>query len=339
MINKVLFIVAWLLFSAFLEAKPSVEKQMEVLQEAEDYLTVKPSNSLRLLNAMSHRDVLPVALKIRWHIIRVRASVPTNQLTTLEQSLKALFEFETHPYFMNKLPTVLSALGIWLRRKGYLAEADMSLQCALKHAQGDAQRLTLINSRALVARHMENHQKAVKLYQRAAKLAKKLQHRSMSATINNNMGAIALDRADYVRSDRYFRAALEGYQSVDKRSGYITAGVNLLFLFVLKGEALNYQRLYSPIKAMTDAFPNQSKKAFLHWINTAHAVQQGAKLSTEEHQALLNYFSQLESNKVKALVAQHLAPIVQIEVPKVSVEKVPSFQAKWFDKVRLCEWL
>ncbi|AOT10839.1 tetratricopeptide repeat protein [Pseudoalteromonas luteoviolacea] len=335
--KSVLFTIGLLL--AFMpEAKPSVEQQMERLQEAQDYLTVKPSHSLYLLETTPGIDTLPVGLKIRWHVLRVRASVPTNQLQLLEQSLEVLFTYNTHPYFINKLTSILSALGIWLRREGYLSEADISLQCALKYAENESQRLTLTNSRALVARHMGAHHSAIALYQQAALLAQKQGNTSMAATINNNLGAIALDLANYDEADRYFRAALQGYQSVDKRSGHITAGTNLLFLFVLKGESINYARLYSPIKALTDSFPNQAKKAFLHWIHQTYLTQQGYDLSADERNVLQVQFKQLESEQVRTLVATHLAPQVKVTVPAVREKQSQPFQMTWFEKVRLCDW-
>lgn len=338
MIGKAVLFTIGLFISFTPEAKPSVEQQMERLLEVEDYLTVKPSHSLYLLKTMPDIDVLPPALKIRWHVLRVRASVPTNQLLLLEQSLETLFTHSTHPYFINKLTSILSALGIWLRRKGHLNEADMSLQCALKYAENASQRLTLINSRALVARHMGAHQKAIALYQQAALLAQEQRNVSMAATINNNLGAIALDLTHYDQADGYLRAALEGYQRVDKRSGHITAGTNLLFLFVLKGESINYARLYSPIKALTDAFPNQAKKAFLQWINITYLTQQGQKLSAQERMQLQTLFNQLESDQVRRLVATHLAPKVKVTVPALTEQRIQAFQAKWFEQVRRCDW-
>ncbi|MDK1288156.1 tetratricopeptide repeat protein [Pseudoalteromonas umbrosa] len=338
MIGQVVIIAIGLLFSSILNASPSIEQQMEMLQEAEDYLTVKPSQSLRILALSSDVEKLPLGLQIRWHVLRVRASVPTNQLMLLEQSLKALFAFSAHPYFEDKLPSILSALGIWLRRKGHLQEADISLQCALQYAQNESQRLTLINSRALVARHMGKYPDAISLYQEAALLAQQQHNASMMATINNNLGAIALDLANYDEADVYFRAALAGYQRIDKRSGHITAGTNLLFLFLLKGEMLNYQRLYSPIKALTDGFPNQSKKALLTWINTAHLVKQGGHISGQARQNLQVAYTQLESHQVKLLVVTHLVPIVQVTLPALPTRKSTPFLAPWFKKVQDCRW-
>ncbi|KZN45016.1 tetratricopeptide repeat protein [Pseudoalteromonas luteoviolacea] len=338
MIGQVVFIAAGLLFSSLLSARPSIEQQMDMLQEAQDYLTVKPSQSLHILASISDVEALPLGLQIRWHVLRVRASVPTNQLVQLEQSLQALFALSTHSYFKDNLPSVLSALGIWLRRKGYLQEADISLQCALKYAKNASQQLTLINSRALVARHMGKYPDAISLYKEAALLAKKQRNISMMATIDNNLGAIALDLANYDEADVYFRAALAGYQRIDKRSGHITAGTNLLFLFILKDEILNYQRLYSPIKALTDGFPNQSKKALLTWIHAAYIVKQGGHMSDQARQNLQTAYSQLESHQVKLLVGMYLAPIVKVTLPPLPTRKLTLFTAPWFKQVQDCRW-
>ncbi|WP_231102261.1 tetratricopeptide repeat protein [Pseudoalteromonas luteoviolacea] len=327
-----------LLYSSVTMAAKSIEQQMDLLKEAQDYLSVKPSHTLLILDSMESRDKLPTALKIRWHIIRVRASVTTNQLGLVEQSLGQLFSYDSHPYFNERLPTILSALGIWLRRKGHFKESDISLKCALKYAQGEKQRLLLINSRALVARHLGKHEQATKLYKQAEEIALKLQDQSMLATINNNLGAIALDIGDYNLAEAQFRLALMGYQNVAKRSGHITAGINLLFIFVLKGELINFQRLYGPISTLTDAFPNQSKKALLAWIYAAYRVKQGSLLSKNQFAQLEASYAQLESSKVKQLVDIHLAPILGVEPQSPKLLSPQDFQSNWFGKVSQCNW-
>ncbi|MCF2857735.1 tetratricopeptide repeat protein [Pseudoalteromonas sp. SMS1] len=312
---------------------------MDLLKEAQDYLSVKPSHTLQILDSMTARELLPTALKIRWHIIRVRASVTTNQLDLVEQSLTELFTYDNHGYFNERLTTILSALGIWLRRKGHLREADISLKCALKYTDDERKRMLLINSRALVARHMGKHTRARALYHQAEQIAVSLNARSTMATINNNLGAIALDLGDYSLAETQFRLALAGYQDVAKRSGHITAGLNLLLVFVIKGELTNYQRLYGPIATLTDAFPNQSKKALLLWTFAAYEAKQGKQLSSIDKAALESAYLKLESYKVKRLVDIHLTPILGIKPPQRLQQQTPSaFQSVWFDKVSQCNW-
>ncbi|OCQ21546.1 hypothetical protein A7985_12600 [Pseudoalteromonas luteoviolacea] len=319
-------------------ASKSVEQQMDLLKEARDYLSVKPSHTLQILDSMESRESLPTALKIRWHIIRVRAAVTTNQLDLVEQSLEQLFNYDSHAYFNDRLSTVLSALGIWLRRKGHFKEADISLICALKHAQGERQRLLLTNSRALVARHLGKHKQATALYKQAEEIALALKDQSTLATINNNLGAIALDLGDYNLAELQFRLALKGYQNVAKRSGHITAGINLLFVFVLKGELINFQRLYGPVATLTEAFPNQSKKAFLAWIYAAYQVKQGTQQPKSQKADLMAAYAQLESSKVRQLVDKHLAPILGVKPQNHKLDAPRAFQSDWFRKVSQCNW-
>ncbi|TQF68042.1 tetratricopeptide repeat protein [Pseudoalteromonas luteoviolacea] len=337
--HKIVLFVILVLFSSMALASKSIEEQMDLLKEAQDYLSVKPSQTLQILESMTAKESLPTALKIRWHIIRVRASVTTNQLDIVEQSLARLFTYDSHPYFNERLTTILSALGIWLRRKGHLREADISLVCALKYTDDERKRMLLINSRALVARHMGKHTKARELYKQAETIAKALNARSTMATINNNLGAIALDLGDYTLAEAQFRLALAGYQEVAKRSGHITAGLNLLLVFVINGEVTNYQRLYGPVAALTEAFPNQSKKALLAWTFAAYEAKQGKALSSSDKAQLKLTYEQLESGKVKSLVDIHLAPIVGIEPPKSTQQQTTEvFQRAWFDKVSQCNW-
>ncbi|KKO45082.1 hypothetical protein WG68_11610 [Arsukibacterium ikkense] len=330
-------VLIWSL-TATLSSFYSVADIAATLDEAEDYLTVNPARTLMLLESITEPAALPLDTFIRRNVLILRAAVPTNQMELLIQTLDAIFEYHLHPYFQQQLTPITSALGIWLRRNNYLDDALHSFECSNKYAKTDRQRQTLSNSMALVARELDETEKARALFARARLLAEQSEQINVLAMTENNLGLLALDEANIELAEPHFRAALAHYQSLSLRAGQISAGVNLLFVFLLQGDLTNFQRLYSPTARLTINFPNQAKQALLFWLHTRFEQLQGQTITEQTRQQLNEAYQQLEDNKVKTLVHQHLAPPLQVNIklPEPVVRK--AFNRSWFDNVILCEW-
>ncbi|TMP37336.1 tetratricopeptide repeat protein [Pseudoalteromonas rubra] len=311
---------------------------IDKLQEAEDYLTVDPATTLSLLAQIDEVEGLPTSLFLRWHLIRLRAAVPTHQMKMMEYSLEAIFTHHTHPYFIEKLPTAMSALGIWLRRHDYLNDARLSLECAYKHAQSDQQRLILTNSLALVSRQLGDYEKAQRLYGRANSIADKAGITSKNGIIANNLGIIALELGNVAEAERQFRKALASYQEIDKRSGQISAGVNLLFAFIIQEQLLNYQRLYGPTSRLTESFPNETKQAMLLWVNARFMQLEGYSVSQQTKASLKLAYAQLQDDNIRRLVFQHLAKPLGVDVLLPKPVIVRQFERSWYKAAKTCDW-
>ncbi|WP_125562522.1 tetratricopeptide repeat protein [Pseudoalteromonas rubra] len=311
---------------------------IDKLQEAEDYLTVDPATTLVLLEQVDNAQQLPTSLFLRWHFIRMRAAVPTHQLAQMEYSLEAVFSHHSHPYFIEKLPTALSALGIWLRRHNYLNDARQSLECAYKYAQSEQQKLVLTNSLALVSRQLGDYAKARRLYGRAMNIADKAGITSKNGIINNNLGIIALELGEVTEAEVQFRKALASYQEIDKRSGQISAGVNLLFAFIIQEQLLNYQRLYGPTSRLTASFPNETKQAMLLWVNARFMQLEGHPVSQQSKNSLKLAYTQLQDDNIRRLVFQHLAKPLGVEVSLPKPVIVREFERSWYQVVKTCNW-
>ncbi|KZN47248.1 tetratricopeptide repeat protein [Pseudoalteromonas luteoviolacea] len=310
----------------------------EKIKEAEDYLRIDPSRSLTILNAIPHIHAMTNAQQVRWHIAAMRAAVPTGNNKLLIDSLEVVFHHHKHPYFIDKLVSITSGAGIWLRKHDYLQDAQLSFECSYKHAINERQRLTLTNSLALLARQLNDLEKAKALYVKAKKMARLADRKNLLAIIENNQGMIALEEGNITLAEQHFRAALAGYQNVDKRSGQISAGVNLLFVFVIQQQWINFQRLYRPTEILAQAFPNTAKQSLLLWLNTRFRHMQGDPLSEQENKMLLSAYDQLDDERVRALVTQHLAGAMDVELPKRITSKPVRFNRPWFEKVKQCDW-
>ncbi|KZN52113.1 tetratricopeptide repeat protein [Pseudoalteromonas luteoviolacea] len=310
----------------------------EIIKEAEDYLRVEPSRSLKLLNAIPHVHSLTDIQQLRWHIAAMRASVPTGDMTQLIDSLEVIFHHQKHPYFIDKLVSITSATGIWLRKNHYINDAQASLECSYKHAINDRQKLTITNSLALLARQLDELEKAKSLYVKAKRLARIADRKNLLAIIENNQGMIALEEGNIGQAEQHFRIALAGYQNIDKRSGQISAGINLLFVFAVQQQWVNFQRLYSPTETLAQAFPNKAKQALLLWLNTRFKHMHGEPLSREEKAQLISAYNQLDDDRIRALVLLHLTSGMDISVPVIEKPKIKRFNRPWFEKVKRCEW-
>ncbi|MGB1978216.1 MAG: tetratricopeptide repeat protein, partial [Pseudoalteromonas tetraodonis] len=116
-----LFVISWLILLCskhlFANDFNTFEKKLD---EAEDYLTVNPAQSITILENLTGLQLMPPELFIRWHLIYARTAVPTSHYDKLYTSIDAIFQHHQTDYFKQKLTTIMSALGIWLRHAEYL---------------------------------------------------------------------------------------------------------------------------------------------------------------------------------------------------------------------------
>lgn len=335
-----LVIVLVLAFSfsvlSYASQKPDISKKLD---EASDYLTVNPAQSITILDSINGLQQASAPLIIRWHLINARAAVPTAQFDRLYQSIDAVFRHHRSYYFRQKLTTIMSALGIWLRREEFLSDAKLSFQCAFRHAESDRQRLTLSNSMALLARSQNDYEQARSLFAQSHSLATKLTLPNVVAMIENNLGYLALDEGRVVAAEHYFHRALNNYQAIDKRAGQISAGLNLLLVFLVQEQPLNYDRLYGPTATLTEAFPNDAKQAMLHWLEAGYAYHKGDILTDDRKAQLQREFKRLQSDKMRAIIYRYFArPMaVGVALPPVPTQ-TKRFSSPWFELVKECAW-
>ncbi|MBV2130149.1 tetratricopeptide repeat protein [Arsukibacterium indicum] len=331
------FALIWTL-TAVLWPLQSVADVVTALDEAEDYLTVNPAHTIVLLDSIKDQTKEPLDLFIRHNVLLLRASVPTNKLDRLIQALDVIFEYHQHPYFQQELTAITSALGIWLRRNNYLHDAQSSIACSYKYATTDKQRLTLTNSKALLAWQLDEPDKARTLFNQAQALARQSAQLNVLAMAENNLGLLAFDQGNIQVAETHFRTALTQYQALSLRAGQISAGINLLFIFLIQEDITNFQRLYAPTAILTRSFPNQAKQALLFWLETRFQQLQGQTIVEKTRQQLRETFGQMEDRKVKLLIQRYLAPKLELELtlPEPADRKI--FERSWFSKVIECAW-
>jgi len=88
-----LFVISWLILlcskHVFANDFNTFEKKLD---EAEDYLTVNPAQSITILENLTGLQLMQPELFIRWHLIYARTAVPTSHYDELYTSIDAIFQ-------------------------------------------------------------------------------------------------------------------------------------------------------------------------------------------------------------------------------------------------------
>ena len=329
------FVVAILLLRP-VQAQSYADFVQQKLDEAEDYLAVNPARSLQILDELGP-IYQPDDSAIHWHLLLLRAALPTHHLDRMLTALEVLFGFQQHPLFLQNIATITSGTGIWLRRHLYVADAKISLECALKYAKDNKQRLTLQNSMGLISRELGDAAAAQNQFQHAFALAHASNNIRVAAMVENNLGLLAMESGRYAQAAAYFRSSLTRYQSLSQRSGQISAALNLMMVFLIQGDTEQYQRLYGPTATLTENFPNKAKQALLLWLSSYFEKLNRGTTSTTPG-ILRQAFYDLETVKLQQSVLQHLAPALELNLPLPPSELKVNFARPWFNKVKKCDW-
>ncbi|RJE76182.1 hypothetical protein BGP78_14365 [Pseudoalteromonas sp. MSK9-3] len=338
MYKVISFLILLLPVTTVASLDPKTAENEYLLQQAQYYLSSDPTKSLRILSDDLTLSQLTSKQKIQWYLLNTRAAIVTNQLNNGYASLEQLFLLNEHPFFYEKLPSILSMTGVWLRKSSYINDAETTFTCALKQKSSLNQQMGLKISLAIIARHQANYIRAKALYKEAYQIAEKLKNERALATIANNLGVLALDKNKLTQANGYFRKALAGHQLQAKKPGHINAGINLLFVFLLQKQFINYQRLYDPIAKLVESFPDQPKRTYLLWVNSGYEATQGVLISQQLRTQLITEFDQLESKGLKQLIHKHLAPSLNIVLKLPAQQASKTFNAPWFKQIKLCNW-
>lgn len=316
----------------------SKEKLIALLVEAEDYLSVKPSRSLKILSAQENLSYLSESQFFRWHITSIRAALSFNDLVTIEQSIKALIAHKSTTEFERRIVPILSSIGIWLRKSEYFEQAKLTLICALTHNKIAGNKVKLLTSIAIVSRYLNQSDYAVNTYNLAKSIAKNKNMPASLATIENNLGVIYLENGSTLKAERHFREALARYQASSNRSGNIISGINLLQTFLIQDQQVNFQRLSPSITRLTEAFPNESKQSSIFWLNTVFRARQGVNINDKIKAQLIESFNNISDRKLQFSLKKHFADELKIKVNlpnKIRHEKMPP---RWFKEIDQCDW-
>jgi tetratricopeptide (TPR) repeat protein len=338
-LSKIVLVIT-LLFASIAQANGSLNREQltSILSEAEDYLSVRPSKSLAMLPTNVDLSPLSESQFFRWHITIIRAAVSLNNLPIIEFSIKKLLAHKSSAEFERQIVSILSGVGIWLRKSGYLKQAKQTLFCALTHNKSDKKKVKLLTSLAIVSRHLDQKENAIKAYNLAKNIAQDKKITTLLATIENNLGVLALESDNITKAELHFRNALAMYQLNSNRSGNVLSGINLLQIFLIQNQQQNYQRLSPSITRLTEAFPNETRKSTLFWLKTVFQTRQGLTLNKQILLQLEKSFYNVKDRKLQLSLKKHFAEElkVNVELPKQAYQQKKA--PLWLTEISQCDW-
>jgi tetratricopeptide (TPR) repeat protein len=338
LLKVTLTILALLTFPAHASDVISKEKLTSLLIDAEDYLSVKPSKSLKILSTQYNLSSLSESQFFRWHIASIRVALSFNNLSVMENSIKELITHKSTTEFEHRLVPILSSIGIWLRKSGYPEQAKLTLVCALTHNKIEENKVRLLISIAIASRYLNQNNDAINTYNLAKSIAENENISAPLATIENNLGVIILENDDVTSAEHHFRSALARYQANSNRSGNVISGINLLQTFLIQDKQLDYQRLFPTITRLTKAFPNESRQGTLFWLNTVFQMRQGLKLNKQILSQLEKSFYKISDPKLQFSLRKHFAQELSINV-ELPIQNSPQKLAPlWFSEISQCNW-
>ena len=312
-----------LLFAFHSEAKLTEQTMLEKLTEAEDYLHVKPSISAAILSEnLEYISLLDKQAQLVWLQNLLRVSVTLNDLRRIESTALQMLSYPELKHSNDKLITLLSSIGIFMRRGGHVEQSIAVFNCAMQQPVDNyKQTLSLTISKGISLRHLGKHKKAEALYQEALVIAKQHKNDTYQSTLYNALGLMALEQGNYSLARQHLIQGMQISQRIARRSGQIITGLNLLLLAIIERDELLYMRLHSPISSLTKASKNNDRHIYLLLLENAYQVMQGKQLTEKELSALATEFANIKDISLYNLLVRHLAKPINISAePKQSVQ-------------------
>ncbi len=335
---RLLFICLGIFLIHSVQAESVPESLLAKLSEAEDYLQVKPSISSSILK--KHLDqiaVLTTNEQLHWHQNLLRASITLNDLEQVELGVKAMLAYPELEQATDKFVSLLSVLGIYMRRLDHQSESVWLFDCGLKQAITDPkQKVSLMISKGISLRQLGEIEQARDIFNHALVIAQENNADALESSIYNTLGIMALNNDDYVTAKKYLIQGMQLSQKISRRSGHIIGGLNILMLSILAQDVILYERLHYPISRLALANQNTDRHTYLLWIEKAHEVLNGKVLSEKEQAELLDKLSQLKDNSIYNLLVQKLAKSLGISSkPRIIIHKY--YQGDLFKNLRQCQ--
>lgn len=276
-------------------AESASESLLSKLSEAKDYLRIQPSVSSKILKKhLPQIGQLAIDEQLTWHQNLLRASIALNDLNQVEQTVKVMLSYPELEKETDKFVSLLSSLGIFLRRTGYPQESILLFNCGLEQPiKNEEQRISLLISKGSSLSSLNQYSQARSTYAQALQLAEQQNAEVLISAIYNTLGIMAFKEGDYTLAKEYLIHALQLSQNISRRSGQIVAGLQLLRLSILSDEPMLYDRLHYRISRLTLVSESEVRHAYLFWIEKAHKVSKGKKLSAQEKEELLHKLEQI----------------------------------------------
>lgn len=333
-------IVTFMVYSASAATKP--EYLLNQLSEAKDFLRVKPSLSSKLLKQdLANIGLLSRNEQLTWHQYLLRASIALNDLKQVESTVRAMLSYPELKQETDKFVSMLSSLGIFLRRTGYPIESIWLFDCGLKQPiKINKQRISLLISKANSLSYLNKNSQAKAVYAQALELAEKNSANVYISAIYNTMGILAIKEGEFTLAKEYLVNGLQLSQRISRRSGQVVAGLQLLRLSILDDDPMLYDKLHYRISRLILAGKSEVRQDYLFWIEKAHKVSKGKKLTAKEQELLSEKLKKIEVTSIGLYnqLVETLAKPLGIESTPI-IKEYSAYQGDILNYIQQCKQL
>ncbi|KGJ88991.1 hypothetical protein GAB14E_3987 [Colwellia psychrerythraea] len=333
-----IFIILFVTHAA--SAEFSSEVLLEKLAEAKDYLGVQPSNSSKILKKyLNEIDQLSINNQLTWHQNLLRASISLNDLKQVESTVRLMLAYPELETETDKFVSLLSSLGIFLRRSGYPQESIWLFDCGLNQGiKNYKQKISLLISKATSLKYLKKYSQAKATFAHALQLAKQHNDEIFIGSIYNSLGNMAIIEEEYILAKEYLINALQVSQKISRRTGQIIAGLQLLMLSILDNDLILYDKLHYRISRLTLMSDSETRHAYLFWIEKAHQVSKGKELSAEEQEELVVklYFIKIVSVNLHNQLVEKLAKPMGIKILPI-VKEYSQYKGDLLNHIHQCK--
>ena len=253
--------------------------------------------------------------------------------------MRAMLAYPNLTSSRDKLISLLSGLGIFMRRQGHINESLYLFDCALKQQFTTyKQTLSLLISKGNSQRYLNRLDEAKKSYEIALELSIAQKEDGYLGTIYNALGAMAFEQGQFDSAKQFFIKSMQTSQKISRRSGQVIAGLNLLTLSLVQKDLLTYHRLNSPIRQLTMALDNQDKKTHLLWIEAAYKVLSGHELSSTEQNSLLSSLREIKELRLHNLLVEKLGDMVEVKA-QLRSKQFSHYEGDILNEIKSCKLL
>lgn len=294
------------------------EKARARYAEANNYLLTMPAKALNILQ--QHHQQLPYLTQeeqFDWLFVTYRAAKALGHTKLINATLENLVEFDTARFQSHKRVSLLSAVGIYLRRHEAFDLASRTFQCAFSESVTVSQKLALSVSHALISRFEQDYDSAAIVYQAVINKARQTGAVIHQANANNNLGVVLLMQNKPMAATTYFAEALELNQVAGRRSAMINASVNLLLSYLLSEQQQRYQRLNTRVAPMIEVSTNAGRRAYYNTVQILYDAWQQGGADSALRDAFREAFNATEDSGIQtilATVANRFGILVELKV-------------------------
>lgn len=327
-----------LLFTCFcslwVSAEPSASdkpKLEQVIEEAWDYIQVKPQFSLSLLaQHSSSLKQAPEYYKFLYYRVGFWASAYLYDTEKTAYFATAMAQTKPFPEREQHLSELLYSLSTWYRRSQQYAQSIDVGRCAISQAKTAPalMRVAISTGNALMLRG--EYKEAEQVFNIGLKISEEQRLRISNSVIRNSLAVMHLLDNNNDKAKLHLLAALKVNEALARANGTAINLINLMLVFYHQQDWISFERILNRANRASKSLASEDINHYFFWLKTAYEIQTQQPMTPYQATELLERHSKIREPSILLL----LAPIVNDLKLNVTANSSP-VQAVTIDFKRL----